>query len=214
MFDLDELTNAIQTYDPDAVRNVTEKALAAGVDPLDAVEKGLSKGIRIVGEKFGRGEIFLPHLMMAAECMKAGVEVLEPELLKLKKEVKSLGKVVIGTVAGDIHDIGKSIVATMLMAAGFEVFDLGVDVPVDEFVGKTREVGADVVCMSALLSTTMPVQRQVIEALKSEDLRSGVKVMIGGAPTTEEWMNEIGADGYAEDAVNAVRRIKELMDLT
>lgn len=214
MFDLDELTNAIQTYDPDVVRNVTEKALAAGVDPLDAVEKGLSKGIRIVGEKFGRGEIFLPHLMMAAECMKAGVEVLEPELLKLKKEVKSLGKVVIGTVAGDIHDIGKSIVATMLMAAGFEVYDLGVDVPVDEFVGKTREVGADVVCMSALLSTTMPVQRQVIEALKSENLRNGVKVMIGGAPTTEEWMNEIGADGYAEDAVNAVRRIKELMDLT
>ena len=148
---------------------------------------------------------------MAGEAMKAAVSVLDPELKKRGTERKMLGKVVIATVEGDIHEIGKSLVATMLGASGFEVYDLGVDTPSDKIIGKALEVNADIIAMSALLTTTMVKQKEVIEELEKEGLRKKVKVMVGGAPVTRDWVNAIGADGFSEDAIGAVAIAKQLM---
>ena len=162
-------------------------------------------------EAFGRGEAFLPELVMAGEAMKAAVTTLDPELKKRGTERKMLGKVVIGTVEGDIHEIGKSLVATMLGASGFEVYDLGVDVSIDKLIGTALEVNADIIAMSALLTTTMVKQKEVIEELEKEGLRQRVKVMVGGAPVTRDWVQSIGADGFSEDAIGAVMIAKQLM---
>jgi len=209
---LDDLVNAIQTFDPDKVMEATNNALKAGIDPLKIIEDGLTKGLRIVGKKFEDGELFLMHLVAAAEASKKALnELLEPKIAQSKGQRKSLGRVVIGTVAGDIHDIGKNIVASMLFAAGFEVHDIGKDIPVDQFMNKTKEVNANIVASSALLSTTMPMQREIVKSLAAVGLRNNVKVLVGGAPVTQNWANEIGADGFAENAIEAVNVIKKLV---
>ena len=158
-----------------------------------------------------RGEFFLPELVQGAEAMKAAVAVLQPALDAYGSGRKALGIAVAGTVAGDIHEIGKTIVCSMLSAAGFTVTDVGCDVPVDTFIAKVKELNPDLLLLSALLTTTMPNQQKTIEALKEAGLRDSVKVMIGGAPTTRAWADEIGADGYSEDAIEAVTTAKGLL---
>jgi len=207
---VNELREAVLSYDLDTLVNAVRKSLGKGLSAVDVVN-ALTVVLREIGDKFQAGDLFLAELVAIAENVKTAIsEVLEPELRKIGGERKSLGKVVIGTVHGDIHDIGKNIVASMLFAAGFEVYDLGKDVPVEEFIRKTREVNADIIAMSALLSTTLPIQREVIERLGREGLRDRVKVMVGGAPVTKEWAEEIGADGYGEDAIEAVKVAKTL----
>jgi len=197
--------------DEERATELAQQALAQELDPLEAINDGFVPGISYVGEQFGLGEMFLPDLMLAAEAMKAAVAVLEPEMERRGTQRQMLGKVVLGTVKGDIHEIGKNLVATMLSASGFEVFDLGVDVPFEKFAQKAREVNADIVGVSALLTTTMVGQKAVIEALADMGLRPKVKVMVGGAPVTKSWAEEIGADGFSEDAMGAVTLAKKLM---
>jgi corrinoid protein of di/trimethylamine methyltransferase len=168
-------------------------------------------GMNVVGEKFGSGEYFLPDLIIAADGMQQAMALLEPELRARQQSVESAGTMVIGTVKGDIHEIGKSLVGTMLSANGFKVHDLGVDVPTEKFVAAVRETGANLVGLSALLTTTMTVQKQVIDALSAAGLRQQVKVMVGGAPVTRSWAEEIGADAYAEDAMSAVTMARQLV---
>lgn len=182
-------------------------------DPLDVINNGYVKGLDHVGEAFGCGDMFLPDLVLAAEAMKAAIAILEPVLEKQGSRRQSLGRVVIGTVEGDIHDIGKTLVATMLSASGFEVFDLGVDVPVASLAQKAREVRANIVAVSSLLTTTMRKQRDVIEALEDLGIRQDLKVIVGGAPVTQSWADEIGADGYSEDAIGAVNLTRRLLDI-
>ena len=201
---LSQITASLVDGDPDRTVSATKQALAAGIEPLAIINNGLVPGMRIVGEKFSCGEYFLPNLIVSANGMKQAMELLEPELRSRKQALASPGTVVIGTVQGDIHEIGKSLVATMLSANGFEVHDLGVDVPVDKFIDAVRATGANLVGLSSLLTTTMVVQRKVIEALAAAGLRGRVKVLVGGAPVSRKWAEEIGADGYAEDAVDAV----------
>jgi corrinoid protein of di/trimethylamine methyltransferase len=197
--------------DTDQAEALARQALEQGIDPLVAINEGFVHGINYVGEQFGAGEMFLPDLMLAAEAMKKAVAVLEPEMARRGTHRQVLGKVVLGTVKGDIHEIGKNLVATMLSASGFEVYDLGVDVPFETFAAKAREVGADIVGVSALLTTTMTGQKAVIEALDDVGLRPKVKVIVGGAPVTRSWAEEIGADGYSEDAMSAVALAKKLV---
>jgi corrinoid protein of di/trimethylamine methyltransferase len=191
--------------------HLARQAIEQGVDPLDAINQGFVVGVNHVGEGYAAGEMFLPDLVLAGEAMKAAVAVLEPEMKRRGTKRQMLGTVVMGTVEGDIHDIGKTLVATMLSATGFQVYDLGVDVPVETFLEKARKVNADVVGLSALLTTTMVKQKTVIEALEEAGLRRQVKVMVGGAPVTRSWAEEIGADGYSEDAIGAVAVAKELV---
>ena len=198
--------------DEERSAELARQALAQGIDPLTANNDGFVPGISYVGEQFGAGEMFLPDLMLAAEAMKAAVAVLEPEMARRGTQRQMLGKVVLGTVKGDIHEIGKNLVATMLSASGFEVYDLGVDVPFEKFAQEARDVQADIVGVSALLTTTMVGQKTVIEALDDLGLRPKVKVMVGGAPVTKSWAEEIGADGFSEDAMGAVTLAKKLMN--
>jgi corrinoid protein of di/trimethylamine methyltransferase len=204
------MAESIIDGDNDLAIELAQQAITEEINPLDAINKGFVLGVNQVGDAFSRGDAFLPELVMAGEAMKAAVSILEPELTRLGTKREVLGKVVIGTVEGDIHDIGKSLVATMMSASGFDVYDMGVDVKITDMVGKAREVGADIVAVSALLTTTMVKQRDVIEALEDMGLEN-VKVMVGGAPVTRRWMEEIGADGYSEDAIGAVAVAKELM---
>jgi corrinoid protein of di/trimethylamine methyltransferase len=197
--------------DEEAAAAVAQQALDAGIDPLDAINRGYVEGMSYVGDQFSQGEMFLPDMMLAAEAMKAAVAVLEPEMTRRGTHRTMLGKVVLGTVKGDIHEIGKNLVATMLSASGFEVYDLGVDVAFEKFVEKAREVNADIIGMSALLTTTMTGQRTVIDLLAKAGLRPQVKVMVGGAPVTRSWAAEIGADGMSEDAMGAVVLAKKLV---
>ena len=197
--------------DPDRAAELAVQALAEGMDPLVAIEEGYVPGLRDVGEQFSCGEMYLPEMMLAARAMQKAVTVLEPEMAKTAQQRQVTGRVVIGTVKGDIHEIGKSLVAMMLSADGFEVHDLGVDVAPERFVAKAQEVGADIVAVSALLTTTMTGQRTVIDALADAGLRPGVKVLVGGAPVTRAWADQIGADGYGEDAVGAVRVARGLV---
>ena len=204
------MAESIVDGEDDIAIDLAEKAIAEGIDPLDAINKGFIIGVNQVGDAFSCGDAFLPELVMAGEAMKAAVSILEPELARRGTKREILGKVVLGTVEGDIHDIGKTLVGTMMSAAGFEVYDLGVDVAITDLAGKAREVDADIVAVSALLTTTMVKQRDVVEALDDIGMEK-VKVMVGGAPVTRSWMEEIGADGYAEDAIGAVAVAKELM---
>ncbi|MHB0886109.1 MAG: cobalamin-dependent protein [Bacillota bacterium] len=195
----------------DDSEGTTKEALAQGVEPLDIVEKGLVLGIEEAGARFARGDYFLPELVASAEAMQAAMAVLDP-LLRAKQEArKTLGHVLLGTVEGDIHTIGKNIVGALLQAAGFVVTDLGANVAVGTFVAKAKELKPNIIGMSALLTTTMVKQQQTIEALTKEGLRSGLKVMIGGAPVTGDWAKKIGADAFAEDAVAAVAVAKRLV---
>jgi len=203
---LSRIRDAIVNLDIDNIGRLCEEAVKAGVPAYEVVMDGMAKGMEIVGEKYERNEYFLAELIMAGETMKEGMKVLEPYLKA--GELKKIGKVVIGTVRGDLHDIGKNIVATLLSAAGFEVVDLGVDVSPEKFVEAVKENNPDIVGMSALLTTTMVEMEEVIKALKESGLRDKVKVIIGGAPITEEFAKKIGADAAAKDAVEGVNICK------
>jgi len=208
---LTKITASLVEGEPDETVDLTRQALEAGLEPLAIINEGLVPGMNTVGEKFQCGEYFLPHLIIAANGMQQAMELLEPELKERQQAVERAGTMVIGSVAGDIHEIGKSLVATMMSAAGFQVYDLGVDVPTKTFVSKVKETGANLLGLSALLTTTMTVQREVIEALEEAGIREQVKVIIGGAPVSQEWANTIGADGYAEDAVGAIELARLLV---
>ena len=196
---------------PDTASGLAQQALAEGMAPIDAINNGYVLGMHDVGEKFARGQMYLPDMMASAEAMRAAMAVLDPELRKLGTERPMAGVILLGTTKGDIHEIGKVLVGTMLTAHGFQVHDLGVDVPGDRFAAKARELKADIIGVSALLTTTMRNQKGVVDALQKEGLRSQVKIMVGGAPVTKRWAEEIGADGYAKDAMSAVALAQELM---
>jgi corrinoid protein of di/trimethylamine methyltransferase len=206
-----KMTQSIIDGDSDVAVALASEAITSGVDPLEAITKGFVVGVNTVGEAFGCGNAYLPELVMAGEAMKAAVSTLDPELKKRGAQRKMLGKVVIATVEGDIHEIGKSLVATMLGSSGFEVFDLGVNAAPDKIIGKAIEVNADIIAMSALLTTTMVKQREVVEELEKEGLRKKFQVMVGGAPVTRDWVKTIGADGFSEDAIGAVNIAKQLV---
>jgi corrinoid protein of di/trimethylamine methyltransferase len=200
---------SIENYDSEAAIAAAKEAVAAGLDPTEALEKGFAEPIRRVGEAFHRMEIFLPQLVMAADAMKAGVAVLEEAIKAKGGALQKKGVVVLGTVEGDIHDIGKTVVAAMLQANGYEVHDLGVEVPSPRFIQAAEETKAHIIGMSALLSTTMLFQRDVIELLRSKGLDKKYFTIVGGAPVTQAWADEIGANAYARDAVEAVRVLDE-----
>jgi len=208
---IENLRKAVLDLDADRVRAAAEDAVKLGFDPIQAIDDGLARGVRTIGDRFAAGEAFLTELVMAGEAMKAGVEVLRPIILQRKLQRKSAGVVVIGTVRGDIHDIGKNIVAVMLESADFEVNDLGADVPPEKFVDKTKESKAQIVAMSALLTVTTPEQKNTIDAISKAGIRKNVKVAVGGAAVTPEWAREIGAEGYSDNAVDAVELFKKLV---
>lgn len=206
-----KMAQSILDGDSDAAIALAKQAIETGVDPLEAITKGFVLGVNQVGESFSCGQAFLPELVMAGEAMKAAVATLEPEMQKRGTVRQVFGKVVLATVEGDIHEIGKTLVGTMLSASGFQVYDLGVDVPSARIIEKVKEVHADLVGLSALLTTTMVKQREVIEELDKLGLRKKVKVMVGGAPVTRDWVQKIEADGYSEDAIGAVGLAKQLV---
>ena len=207
----EKLANAVIDGEPEDAVALAQQALASGLDPLECITEGLTVGIRKVGELFSTGEYFLPELIIGAEAMKQALAVLEPALLgDRKREV--VATVVLGTVAGDLHEIGKTLVGTMLTANGFRVVDIGVDQSSEAFIQAIRESGATIVGASALLTTTMLQQEKLIAALKEANLRDSVKVMVGGAPVTVSYAEKIGADGYAEDAISAVNLAMRLAD--
>jgi corrinoid protein of di/trimethylamine methyltransferase len=206
-----QMAQAVIDGDDEEAAALAQKALDEGIDPLEAINKGFTAGMDVVGELYATGEYFLPDLILGGEAMKAALAVLEPVLQAAGQHREVLGKVVLGTVKGDIHEIGKSLVGSMLAANGFEVYDLGIDIEAEEFVAKAREFDADIVALSALLTTTMLHQRDVIEHLSEAGMREKVKVMVGGSPVTQAWADQIGADGFAEDAANAVVVAKRLM---
>ena len=208
---LDKLDAAVEKYDEDAARATAEEAVRRDIDPSLAIKDGLMRGLLNIGSKWAKGEAFITEVMLAANAFKAGLDILEPKLTEKGKHMETIGKVVIGTVQGDIHDIGKSIVAAMLKATGFEVQDLGVDVPPEKFVDAVKKHNPQVVGMSALLTTSMLEQRKVLEELRTAGLRDKVKAIVGGAPVTKAWASEIGADAYGEDAFEAVTRSKLLV---
>ena len=204
------MSEAIVAGDRETAAGLAAEAVKAGLDLLEVVEQGYVPGIQRVGELWEQGEYFLPELISSAEAMKAAMAVLEPEFERRHIGARMGGRIVIGTVEGDIHDIGKNLVASMLQAGGFEVFDLGADVKLERFVDKAEEVGAGLICLSALLTTTMTNQRRLIGILEERGLRGKYRVLVGGAPASRRWAEEIGADGYAENAVAAVKLAKSL----
>ena len=207
-----KINDALVEGQLDNIEELVQSALDLNIEPLVIINQGLMPAMQIVGKRFQDGEYFLPHVMIAAEVMKKAMKLLEPLLLKNDQSIHS-GTVVIGTVQGDIHEIGKNLVATMLSANGFKVVDLGVNVAIDEFIHKAEEVKADVIGLSALLTTTMTVQRDCIEALRQKGLRDKIKVLVGGAPVSAGWARSIGADGYAEDAMTAVSLVRSLLEI-
>ena len=209
---LAEITSSLVDCKPGLTAELTKQALKAGMEPLTIIDQGLVAGMVIVGQRFQTGEYFLPQMVIAANTMQRALKLLEPDLLARQQVIETAGTMVIGTVRGDIHEIGKSLVGTMMSANGFRVYDLGVDVSPSTFVDKVKETEADLLGLSALLTTTMGVQRQVIQALEGAGIRDQVKVMVGGAPVTREWAESIGADGYAEDVVGAVALGRRLLE--
>lgn len=199
------LKDSIVNLDFEGVQKAAQESLKIGMSPIKAI-KGMSNGMEIIGEKFDKKEIFLSELVIAAEVMKEGMEILEPHIKT--EDVKAKGKMVIGTVAGDLHDIGKNIVVSLLRAAGFEVVDLGIDVPMEKFVDAVKEHNPQILGMSALLTITMSEMASVIKALEQIGVRQNVKVIVGGAPVTEEFAQEIGADHAAADAVEGVNKCR------
>ncbi len=207
---LEELKTMVTGFDIDSARATAQRAIDQGVDPLQCAE-ALTEGIREVGDKFGTGELFLPDLVCASEVVKNALPVIIKEIENQGKKAKSMGKVIIGTVFGDIHSIGKSMVATLLFASGFEVIDLGINVKSTDFLKAVHEHSPDIVAMSALLTTTIMEQQNVIEGLKREGIRKSVKVIVGGSPINQEFADSIGADGYGATAPEGVRIAKLLL---
>ncbi|MGA2360984.1 MAG: corrinoid protein [Candidatus Aminicenantales bacterium] len=205
-----QMKKAIVEGDGAGAGRLAGEAVKAGLDLLEVIEKGYVPGIQKVGELWEQGEYFLPELISSAEAMKAAMAVLNPELQRSRLQARTAGKVVIGTIEGDIHDIGKNLVSSMLQAGGFEVFDLGADVKLERFIEKAESVGADFICLSALLTTTMVNQKRLVALLRERNLRDRYKVLVGGAPASQRWADEAGADGYAENAVAAVKLAKSL----
>jgi len=197
---------------PENAAALAKQALEAGLHPLGLIDNGYVPGMAEVGEQFAKHRMFLPDMLAAAEAMKAAMAVLEPELKRKGEERLIAGTVVLGTTKGDIHEIGKTLVGTLLTANGFKVHDLGVDVSCDKFAVAAHELEADVVGVSALLTTTMRGQKTVVESLERAGLRPAVKIIVGGAPVSQRWAEEIGADGYAKDAMAAVALVKKLLD--
>ena len=199
----ERLSAAIIAGDKDKLLGAVKDALGEGMTPSDIIEKGMSPGMKEVGEKFARYEIYLPEMMMAAEAWEGAMKVLEPKLLETGAESKKVGRVVLGTVKGDVHSVGKNIVGAMLKMSGFEVFDLGVDVAASAFVTKAEEVEANIIAASALMSTTIPQQKSIIEHLEARGVRDKYCVLVGGGSTSQEWADNIGADGYGRTAGDA-----------
>jgi len=190
----EQFKKAVIEMDEERAKAIAEDALSQGVDPLDCIEKGLSEGMKVISEKFDNAEIFVPHILLAADTFIGAIDLLSPHI---EGGYVGKGKVLIHTVAGDIHDIGKNIVAIMLEANGYEVIDLGRDVPVMEVVDASVENKVDFIAGSALMTTTMPAQREIMNELKDRGIREEFKCVFGGAPTTQDWIDEIGADGWA-----------------
>lgn len=207
--ELKALAQAILEGKRNDAAELTQKLVDAGVTPKQILDDGLIAGMSVAGEKFKNGEYFVPEVLVAARAMKASMEILRP--LLVATDVQPIGTIVLGTVRGDLHDIGKNLVAMMLEGAGFRVVDLGVDVAADKFIAAAKEHNPQIVGMSALLTTTMTYIPEVIKAFDSEGLRPKVKIIVGGAPVTQEWANQIGADAYAPDAATAVDKCKELL---
>jgi corrinoid protein of di/trimethylamine methyltransferase len=206
-----KLTQAVVAGEPEEAEQLAKQALAQGLDALTCINEGLTPGINRVGELFATGDYFLPDLVLGGDAMKAALAILEPALVG-NQEREIAGRVVLGTVEGDIHEIGKTLVGIMLTANGFDVTDIGADKSAAEFVSAVREKGATLVGASALLTTTMPEQQKIIQALEEAGLRDKVKVMVGGAPISQSWADKIGADGYAENAMSAVALAFRLID--
>jgi 5-methyltetrahydrofolate--homocysteine methyltransferase len=208
MADLKGISEALQKGDRNTVVKLVKEAIEQKVDPRQILEQGLIAGMAIIGDKFKKNEVYVPEVLIAARAMHGGMDILEPVLVKAG--VQPLGRVILGTVKGDLHDIGKNLVGMMLKGGGFKVIDLGTDVTPDKFVAAAKECGKCIVAMSALLTTTMPQMREIIKALKAAGLNEA-KVMIGGAPVTQNYADEIGASGYAADAASAVDTAKKLL---
>jgi corrinoid protein of di/trimethylamine methyltransferase len=198
-------------FDEDGAKRITEEAIKAGVDPSRLIDDGLVPGVKEVGERFERGEVFLPHMVMASDAVDAAMKIIEPHLPKGR--ALSKGKIVMGTVEGDLHDLGKNVVIMMLKANGFEVIDIGRDVSAGAFVEKAKDLGAQIIGASSLMSTTRPYQRELIQEVERQGLKGKVKVIVGGGPVNLEWAKEIGADGYGHDASEAVREVRRLLGI-
>ena len=207
---LSKMAQAVIDGEPEDAAELARQALDQGLDPLVCINEGLTPGMNRVGALFESGEYYLPDLIIGGEAMKEALAVLEPALVE-GRERQVLGRVVLGTVEGDLHEIGKTLVGTLLTANGFQVADIGIDKSAADFVTAVKETKANIVGASALLTTTMPQQEKIVEALREAGLRDQVKVMVGGAPVTQGWADKVGADGYAEDAISAVALAKRLV---
>jgi len=208
---LEDIANGVERGDDASVDELTQKAITDGIGAKEILDKGLVAGMNVVGEKFKRNEVFIPEVLVSARAMKAGMAKIRPLLAEAK--IESKGKIVVGTVKGDLHDIGKNIVGMLLEGAGFEVTDLGTDVSKEDFLAVVEKEGVNVIGMSALLTTTMTYMKEVIQAIEDADLKNKVKVIIGGAPITQSYADEIKADGYAPDAASAVDLVKGLLNV-
>ncbi|AOT71605.1 glycine betaine-specific corrinoid protein MtgC [Geosporobacter ferrireducens] len=207
----EEIKEAVIDGDEDLAAELAQRVLDEKINPVEAVQNGYIKGIEEIGNSWKAGEAFLPDVMMAADAMKSGLAVLESAIAELGSTgAKEVGKIVLGTVQGDIHDIGKNIVGALLTAAGFKVYDIGIDQKPEDFLAKAEEVGAKVIAASALLTTTMSAQRDLIVYLEEKNVRDKYKVIIGGGPTNQKWANEIKADGWSETADEAVELCKQI----
>jgi len=206
---LDGLAEAVVEMDEDRARELSEEAIAAGIDAYDAIMSGLAKGMEVVSDKYDRQEYFVPEILICADAMYAGLEVLRPHLRP--EALKGSAKVVIGVVEGDIHDIGKNVVKMMMEGSGFEVHDLGRDVAVARFVEEAERTGADIIAISTLMSTTMQGMERVIQLLNQRGVRDRFKVLVGGCPVSESFAQRIGADAYAPDASEGIRTVKKLL---
>lgn len=206
---IEEMKEQLQKGKAKIVKTLVDQALTEGIDPKEILNDGLLAGMMIIGEKFKNNEVFVPEVLVAARAMNAGLTILEPKLVEVGNE--PIGKVVIGTVKGDLHDIGKNLVAMMLKGAGFEVHDLGVDVDADTYIEKAKEIGASIICMSALLTTTMPYMEDVIKKLNEQGIRDQFTVMIGGAPVNDRYAQQIGADYYTQDAATCAETARSIV---
>lgn len=204
---IQEISEFLQKGRAKQVKTLVQQALDEGINPKEILNDGLLGGMMIIGAKFKNNEVFVPEVLVAARAMNAGITILEPKLIEVGN--KPLGKAIIGTVKGDLHDIGKNLVTMMLKGAGFEIYDIGVDVEATAFIDKAEEVGADVICMSALLTTTMPNMRDVIQLMEERGVRDKYIVMVGGAPVNATFASEIGADYYTPDAASCAEVAKQ-----